>query len=88
MQAQRERIAQAYAARKSPLRLAWMLGLGTVFRFGLSFVFGPKVLRIADLEASVSRLLGGKARALLCSDPEIATDIDRASDLAALKNDN
>jgi GTP:adenosylcobinamide-phosphate guanylyltransferase len=82
----RDRITRAYAARKSPLRLAIMLGLGTVARFALSLTGWRNVIAIEHLESAVSRLLGGQARALISSYPEIATDIDKPEDLEAIKN--
>jgi len=81
----RERIAAAYAARKSPLRLAFMLGPGTVGRLIGSQMLSPRLLSIAMLEAHVSRLLGGPARALICDLPELATDLDRPADFAAVE---
>jgi len=81
--AQRGRIAAAYAARKSPLRLARMLGLGVLARFAASKIVGGSVLPIHALEEAASCLLGGRARALASAYPEIATDIDRAEDLRA-----
>ncbi len=84
LKAQRERIASAYAARKSPLRLASMLGMGTVFRLLLSQLISPKLLTLPLLEARVSRLLGTEARAVICLHPEIATDLDRPSDFEAV----
>jgi 2-phospho-L-lactate guanylyltransferase (CobY/MobA/RfbA family) len=81
MHLQRERIARAYAARKSPLRLALMLGIGTTIRVALAMTCMPRVLSIRSLEESASRLVGGDARAYISRYPEIATDIDRAGDL-------
>lgn len=80
----RERLAGAYAARKSPLQLARMLGLGTLGRLVLSQKVSPRLMTIAFLEERVSRLLGGPASAYLCEYPEIATDLDRPSDFEAL----
>jgi len=82
--AQQLRIADAYAARKSPLRLARQLGAGTLARLLLSQALSPGLLTIPYLEARVSRLLGGPTRALVCPYPEIATDLDRPSDFAAI----
>jgi len=82
--AQQQRIAAAYAARKSPLKLARQLGIGTLGRLLLSQMVAPGLLTIPFLEARVSRLLGGPARALICPYPEIATDLDRPSDFAAV----
>ncbi len=79
-----DRISRAYALRKSPAKLALMLGLGTVTLFGLSILIRRGLLSIPRLEAAVSRLMGGKARAAISPYPELATDIDSAEDLAAL----
>lgn len=84
MLAHRERIADAYAARKSPLRLALMLGLGTTLRAAVALTVAPNLLSVAQLERAVGRLLGGTARAYISAYPELATDIDRPSDLEAI----
>jgi 2-phospho-L-lactate guanylyltransferase (CobY/MobA/RfbA family) len=80
-----ERIAAAYAARKSPVQLARLLGLGTLGRVVASQKLSPGLLSIAFLETRVSRLLGGPCRALVCASPEIATDLDRPSDFTAIR---
>ncbi len=82
---QRDRIADAYAARKSPLRLAFMLGIGTVIRLLLSQKLSPRLLTQAFLEERVSRLLGANARGVLLHAPELAADLDKPEDLKALK---
>jgi GTP:adenosylcobinamide-phosphate guanylyltransferase len=81
---QRGRLLEGYSARKSPLRLAQMLGVCTALRLVLSQIAWPDLLDVAQLEASVSRLLGGKVQAIVSNFPELATDIDRPSDLAAV----
>ena len=78
----RDLIGRAFAARKDPLRLAWMLGLGTVARLFVSQVAVPGALTLELLEKRVGSLVGGRVAALICSRPEIATDLDRASDFA------
>ncbi len=82
--AQERRIAGAYAARKSPLKLAAMLGFGTVGRLVLSQKLNPGLLTLPLLEARIGRLLGGKANAYISQDPELATDLDRPSDFKAV----
>lgn len=82
--AQKQRISEAYSARKSPLRLAAILGFDTLIRLILSQKVSPKYLDIPTLEAQVSRVMGGRARAVLSSHPELATDLDRLSDFAAV----
>lgn len=81
----RDRIASAYAARKTPLKLAMMLGLGTVGRLALSIAGIRSALNLPVLQGAAGRLLGGTARAYISPYPEIATDIDRPSDLEAVQ---
>ncbi len=78
-----EAIEQAYAARKQTGKLARMIGLGVLFRMLLAQLI-PGVLRISALEDSVSRMLGGKVRAVMSAYPEIGEDVDKASDLEAV----
>ncbi len=82
--AQHDRVAGAYAARKSPLKLAVMLGIETVTRLLLSQKVAPSLLTIPFLEARVGALLGGSTRAIIVNLPEIATDLDRPSDFDAV----
>lgn len=81
----RDRITAAYAARKSPGRLAHMMGMTIFARLIASQTLAPRLLSIAHLEEGASRLLGGKARALMCDLPELATDLDRPSDFLAVQ---
>jgi GTP:adenosylcobinamide-phosphate guanylyltransferase len=80
----RERIAGAYAARKSPARLAMMIGPGTVARLIGALTIFPNALQLAGLENTIGNMLGGHVRALITDYAEIATDIDRLSDLRAV----
>ncbi len=72
----------AYARRKSIIGLANLLGPALLLRLAASRLM-PRLLRIADLEAAVSRALGGdvRARAVVSSFPEVAADVDRPEDL-------
>jgi GTP:adenosylcobinamide-phosphate guanylyltransferase len=81
---QRDHIAQVYAARKSPLKIAGMLGVGTTLRFAVSLAVWPGIMNIPLLERRVSIMLGGTARALISTYPELATDIDKVEDLEAI----
>ena len=83
MDSQRERLAQAYGLRKSPLGLALMIGMSTSLKLGISIAARRPLLSLVDLESAISRVVGGKARAVISRHAEIATDIDRPSDLAA-----
>jgi hypothetical protein len=81
----RAHIEAAHAARKSPLRLAMMLGLGVAAGVAVSLLTGRGLLRIASLETAVGRLIGASARALVSGDPILATDVDRPEDVAVLR---
>ena len=81
----RDHLTSAYAARKSPSRLASMLGIGTVSRLLFSQTVAPHLLTVPLLEQRISRLLTGQARAYVSPFPEIATDLDRPSDFAAIQ---
>ena len=85
LESQKERLSRAYALRKSPLKLALMIGMGVAVRLLLSIVFRRRLLTVVELESAISRVLGGKVRAVVSRYPEIATDIDRPSDLAAIE---
>lgn len=80
-------IQQAYAARKSPLQMARLLGIGLLGRVILAQTVTPSLLTIAALEKSVSRLLGNGCRAAGIESryPEIGTDIDKPDDVAVAR---
>jgi len=61
--------------RKKPWKLAGILGL----KFVIKFLLGT--LTIKELEERASELFGIKARAIISTYPEIATDVDKDSDL-------
>lgn len=67
------------AARKSPLRLARLLGWGTIWRFAL------RRLSVVYVERRIRGLTGIDARALECRHAEAAVNVDRASDVAAVE---
>ncbi len=79
-----ETIARAYAARKSPVQVARLLGPGLLARLLLAQFLAPSLLTVGALEQSVSRLLGGGARAagIRSEYPEIGTDVDKPEDVA------
>lgn len=76
-------IAEAYAARKQPLRLARIIGTGALARV-LVGQFVPPALRVSTLERAASRALRAKIAALVSDYPEIGEDVDKPSDLAAI----
>jgi CTP:molybdopterin cytidylyltransferase MocA len=77
-------IERAYASRKSPLRLALMLGPTVTLGVAASVLTGRGFVALTRLERAASRLIGARARALVMDDPAIATDVDRPGDLDAL----
>lgn len=80
---QRDKIASAYKGRKSIPKLAMLLGPGTLVRFAMNIMGVKGTLTIPYLERCVSKLIGSKARALLCNCPDLATDLDKVSDFEA-----
>jgi len=82
---QRKRIADAYKARKSPLRLANMLGWDMIFRLLFSQTLMPRLLTLPLLEKRISQLIAGPARVFVSAYPEIATDVDKPSDYQAVQ---
>jgi hypothetical protein len=68
-------LESAYEARKSPLRLARMVGWGTLFRVVLARAV-PQTLGLRDLERSVGRLLQVTVRAVQTDFAEVGADID------------
>ncbi|RJQ52993.1 MAG: hypothetical protein C4521_08790 [Actinobacteria bacterium] len=72
----RELMESVFEARKSPLRLVRILGLGFVVRFAL------RLLTIDGLERKVSALVGGDARAVVVDHAEIGFDVDKPADMA------
>ncbi len=77
-------IEDAYAARKHVAQLARMIGLGTLLRVLLGQAF-PALLRVSALENAASRMLGGKVAAVISAYPEIGEDVDKPSDLVAVR---
>jgi molybdopterin-guanine dinucleotide biosynthesis protein A len=75
---QRELVRRAYAARKRPFRLAWMLGWRTLWRLWRGR------LSVEEAEAAVSRLLGIQARAVVTDHAELGADVDHVADLEAM----
>ncbi len=82
LQTKQEAITAAYAARKSPVQVAKLLGLGLLGRLVGAQVLAPGLLSVAGLEAAVSRALGGQAAGVCSAYAEIGTDVDRPEDVA------
>lgn len=66
---------QAYANRKKPLRLAGMVGLGTLLAVAAGQLV-PSLLPLSRLEKAVGKCLGQRVRAVVSPFPEIGADID------------
>jgi MobA-like NTP transferase domain len=73
------KLRQVIANRKNPLALAGMIGAGMLIKFLLGQV------RISELEARVSRILGVDAKALISEHAEIGFDVDKADDLEIVR---
>lgn len=71
------RLERAYAARKSPVRLAGLVGMRALLLVGLA-ALAPGLVSVAALERCVSRIFGGEVRAVPSEYPEIGVDIDSA----------
>lgn len=72
-----EIVKAAFAARKSPLKLAGMIGWGLLFRLVLGLA------TVTQAEDAAGRLLQGKLRAVITHDPEIGADVDKPMDVTA-----
>jgi GTP:adenosylcobinamide-phosphate guanylyltransferase len=68
-------IAQAYALRKKPLKMARLLG----FKVIIKMMFNR--MSVAELEKRVQKLLGCKCKAIISPYPEVGIDVDKPSDL-------
>ena len=85
LRANQPRIASAYAARKSPAKMASLLGVGLLARLLGAQLALPRLLSIRSLESAVGGLLGGRAVGVCSSYAEIGTDIDKPDDLAVAR---
>ena len=82
LRAQEGVITAAYAARKSPVGIAKLLGAGLLLRMVGAQIFLPSLLPVGVLEAGVSRVLGGQAVGICSRYAEIGTDVDKPADVA------
>jgi len=78
-------ISEAYAARKSVLALAKMVGLAVLARALVAQLLIPGLLSVGDLERVAGKMLNGKVKAIITSYPEIGEDVDKAADLEQVK---
>jgi CTP:molybdopterin cytidylyltransferase MocA len=77
--ANRETVENAYAARKSPLRLAGMLGWSLILRLPLGLV------PIAEAERRAARILGFPVSAWITEEAGLAVDVDKLDDLRLME---
>lgn len=75
----RQLFEDAYSARKSPIKLFWMLGPAIIIKMVL------KRLKIAEAEARCSKILNAKARVVITPFPQIGVDIDKPEDLELMQ---
>ena len=73
-------IRRGFAARKSQLAMASLLGAGCILRY----LTGS--LEIDDIERRIGRLTGGRAAAIRGAHPALAMDCDSAQDIAYVRN--
>lgn len=70
------RVERFLAYRKSPLKLAGLLGWTFAVRYLLL-----KNLRMHELEAKISQMLGIRGAVIECPWPEVGIDVDKPADL-------
>lgn len=63
-----------FAARKSPMQLASLVGVSTLLKFLL------KKLSIAEVERKMAKILGLSCKAVITPYPELGTDVDKETD--------
>ncbi|MBC7328523.1 NTP transferase domain-containing protein [bacterium] len=73
-------IEKAYEVRKSPIKIAFFLGLEFFLRFLLQQL-GIPVLPLNQVERLMSRALKGKIRSVLVDYPHLSADVDDEKDL-------
>ena len=78
-------IEDAFAARKSPLRMAGMVGFGLILRLLLAKLGVPGAVSIRGIEQAASRVLGGRLAVIRSDFPEIAEDMDHPGDLEIMQ---
>jgi 2-phospho-L-lactate guanylyltransferase (CobY/MobA/RfbA family) len=72
---QAETLREAYAARKNPVFLARLIGLGNVVKLL------ARRLTLRDIEQATGRIMGVKVRLVVSSHADLGTDVDRPEDL-------
>jgi hypothetical protein len=75
---------RVYDSRKSPLKLAKLVGIGTALRLIVAAVI-PGALTLGGLEETIGKIMGLKIRTVTCHDASIGADVDSAEQLQALE---
>lgn len=78
-------LSRLFEARKSPLKLAKVLGLGVVFKLILSR-FDSRFLDIDYLEGTAGSILGSSVKAVITASPEICEDLDHPEDVVLFED--
>lgn len=78
-----DRIEALFQARKKPLKLASMIGFGTLLRVVLAQKVWAGFVSVPAIERAGERLVGGRLRGLDCRWPEIGEDLDDIRDYQA-----
>lgn len=78
-------LEDAYQKRKSPTKLAKLVGPGVLGRFLMSRLI-PSTLNLTYLEKAVGRIIGLNVSAIVTPCPDIAADIDTAEQYRSLTN--
>lgn len=76
------RIQDLYKARKEPLKLARMVGFGTLLKVIAAQKIWSGAVSVRALESAAERAMPGRLRALVCDEPEIGEDLDQLTDFA------
>lgn len=74
---------QGYDNRKSPMKLAQLLGPAVLGKLVLAH-FNPRAVSVSSLADAASRQIGVDVRAIVVKEAEIGTDVDRYEQLEAL----
>ena len=78
-------IEGVFAARKSPFRMAGLVGFGLILRLLLARLGISSALPLRKIEEAASRVLGGRLAVIQSEFPEIAEDMDRPGDLEIME---
>ena len=78
-------IREVVAARKSPMKLSRLIGLGTLLRMVIAQTVWAKAVNIATLEKTAGRILKADIKAVKTPYAEIGADVDDAEQFEAME---